>query len=650
MKKRTKYTKSKRNTRYKKPMLDDGGYIYDDTKSEFANNIAMNEYLSEKQRTAIDDQYASVNSGIELEKENTGVSAAKGGVSGFSTGMSIAGPVGGAVGAVLGAGAGMFTANKRNIDKFNQQQGLKDQQRIAKEEITTKDKQIQKDAYANVLDNYNTKGNKDVQYFEEGGNLATPNVYAKNGGKLKPLSNDVDKIEGKSHAQGGVDLAINGKVIAEGEGEEIIKDDNMVFSDKLGYAKTAEKLGKLKGKFEKDVNSKDPHKRNTAIRTIQNTDKKLNNLFAQQEASKLSESKVMENGGILSDPPIKKPIYNDSTSLQADNRFANYEFESIEVNKMKETNKLNVPHYEDDFSLPSSYSPNYNNKMDINRREKMKLADGGKILAASQFALPLIENAYNAKLIKETPQLTRHETLKPQLQKAEQLETEFDINPQLVDINNQTKQFNTSIDRGTNNANVGRANKIMAHVKNIEQTNKLRGQKANIETELTNKNKLNKQQVDGKNLANINAYDKTNADNRYSDEMLEFKRKDEIAGRKSENVARLVEDLTTGVGAVNEMKLDKEKIWTNLKSYDSGVQAKMLNDKKFVNTYLMGNESRQNEFKEMIKGRPDAVIQYNRMFPNNMLKPDGLVDGMKSNYNDITKGVGSFNNYANKPQ
>lgn len=632
MKKKLKYTKVKRVIKGKKKLLDTGGYIYDDNKSEFANMVAQNAHLSKMNNEARNEQAGTMTDGINSEMESVGATAGMSALSGASTGMSIAGPMGALAGTVIGAGAGVMSANKRNVAKFNATSDIENNRRQQEKLQATEDAKFQSDAYANVLENSNTTGRKGVKYFAKGGNLPNDQVYAGKGGNLKELSSDVDIIKGKSHAQGGVDLKANGKVIAEAEGDEVIKDDNMVFSDKLGYAKIAEKIAKKKAKFEKDLKSTDVHRRNTATRMTANLDKELDSLFAQQEASKPKQSgAMMANGGDLDTiAPLSGASSHTNSLLQAtsllgrinmskrmqlerelalpesdDDRFG--EFPTIEIDELDgNLEQLEIPTMGE---IPSTR---------VNRKQKVTLADGGKLLQGAQFALPLIENVVNNQITKKTPQLSRHEILKPQLQTASELETDVDINPQLAQIDNQTKAFNTSIDRGTNNANVGRANKLMAHISNIEHSNKLRSDKANTETNLRNKNKLNKQQVRNTNTGAINAYTKLNADNKFGDDMREFQRRDEIMGRKSANMANLTEDLMKGIQAVGERKLDNRKIDLDMMKYDSGVQAKMLGDSTFVQG-LKNDKGRQDTYKEMIKDRPDAVKRWNSMFPKNRI-------------------------------
>lgn len=75
-----------------------------------------------------------------------------------------------------------------------------------------------------------------------------PGMISKaNGGKVVPLSSQDAKVEGPSHAEGGVKIPQAG---VELEGDETV-NNGFVFSKKLGFAQEHEKIAKAQGKVEK---------------------------------------------------------------------------------------------------------------------------------------------------------------------------------------------------------------------------------------------------------------------------------------------------------------------------------------------------------------------------------------------------------------
>lgn len=611
----------------KKPnYLQTGGNVYDNDKSAFANYIEQGNEDYETAYADIDKGIAGIQDRPDVTTGEQALGFGAAGLQGFATGSQF-GPLGGIIGAGVGIGTRALNNNKRAVAESGAEASAIEEARFRKKELKGKQEQFQKDAYANVLEGANTEGSNNVSYFAGGGNLPKRGMYAETGGNLNEIAEGVDKVEGNSHAQGGVDLAVNNEIVAEVEDKEIIMDDDMVFSDKLGYAKEAEKLAKKKAKFEGDLKSNNTQTKNTAIRMTAQIDMKMERLFEHQEATKPNETKTLANGGNL--PPSEGVAPSQFPLLQASTLFneintsprARLEYELANPEE-EEYGSFEIPEIEDQsYKLEKLELP----KMDTYEpprtytAPRQRFATGGnlnKINKGLQFALPLAENLYNASLINKTPSLPKREELRPNLLQPAELETDVNINPQLAQIQQSTREFNTGVDRSTNNANVGRANKLAAHIKGLEQANTVRGQKENIETDLRNKDKLNRQSVQAQNLANINAYDRQGAEGRYSDALLETQQANEITSLKSQNVAKLTEDVLGGIRQGNQEKLDKRKIDLDLLQYGTGVQGKLLQDPTFVNE-LKGDKSRQDAFKELIKDRPDFQEQWNELFPNN---------------------------------
>ena len=96
---------------------------------------------------------------------------------------------------------------------------------------------------------------------------------------------------------------------------------------------------------------------------------------------------------------------------------------------------------------------------------------------------------------------------RPTLYRAASLKTDYNINPQLSQIDRLENQTRDDIDNNTISSVAGLARKQRIGTDSLVQRNTLFGQKENIETELKNNDALNRQQVDAQNSATMNAYE-----------------------------------------------------------------------------------------------------------------------------------------------
>lgn len=95
---------------------------------------------------------------------------------------------------------------------------------------------------------------------------------------------------------------------------------------------------------------------------------------------------------------------------------------------------------------------------------------------------------------------------KPQLYQAADLQTNYNISPQLSSIERAAQNAQTDVSNNTASSVASLARRQRIGLNATEQSNLLRGQKENIETELINKDKLNKQQVAAQNTSVLNNY------------------------------------------------------------------------------------------------------------------------------------------------
>lgn len=168
------------------------------------------------------DQAAPANN-YGYDKNLAGKTALKGAASGAAIGTQILPGWGTAIGAVVGGGIGLASGSRAQNKAFTQMERAK---KLREDSMT---------AFANQ---------KLVGYDMTGG-TEQETLYAM-GGKLKQLNSDSVEVQGKSHAQGGVQISPN---IEVEDNETIAKD--YVFSDYLGFADRHKPIAKQIGKIEK---------------------------------------------------------------------------------------------------------------------------------------------------------------------------------------------------------------------------------------------------------------------------------------------------------------------------------------------------------------------------------------------------------------
>jgi len=177
--------------------------------------------------------------------------------------------------------------------------------------------------------------------------------YPTDGSGYSTLSSDMAKYHGNTHAQGGIKLDTNqdAQPDIEIENKEVIKD-NMVLSDRLypskeikdylsnfkvklsdkdTYAGVAEKLGKAKGKFEKNLTSTRLGEANTAKITVDRLDNAVNMLFEDQQ---------MQNGNVGGNQPMGYGALGMKFGPDPDPEDPNYQYnaDSPDFNKFQEYN------------------------------------------------------------------------------------------------------------------------------------------------------------------------------------------------------------------------------------------------------------------------------------------------------------------------
>lgn len=126
---------------------------------------------------------------------------------------------------------------------------------------------------------------------------------------------------------------------------------------------------------------------------------------------------------------------------------------------------------------------------------------------------------------------------------AAKLKTRYNINPQLSQIEDDTRRMFDEISRNTASSNVALARKQASMLAGQRAKNELYGTKENIEAELYNKDALNRQQVAAQNVANYQEYLNNDMRRKMFNAQLEYENK--LA--KASNVNNMFTGIVSGV-------------------------------------------------------------------------------------------------------
>jgi hypothetical protein len=456
----------------------------------------------------------------------------------------------------------------------------------------------------------------------KGGNMGmkmSPS-YRTKGGKLMPLSSDMEKAYGNKHYESkidgtsGIKLNRGGNTVAEIEGGETIKNGTMVYSDrtkvdgKMTYADKAESLARKKAEVELDMKDKDAIGVATSKRKLTMLDNKEDMLFAHQEMMKGKKGaygmKIKAHGG-----RIPKPNFSDQpTSHRSGDRFSPYPINSgnralndylsyespgssqvelntpapktSEVDKVLKLNKaLGLRRGKKGKMMnggslvyDSTFAPKFGHK--YKKGGVLPMATGGKLQKGGKFkkivegVAPLIDNLGNAILTANTPELST-----PQLQRVKNLETEVNVNPQLSAVTEAVEGATEGIRTGTSNSAVARSNIASTRLRGSQQKAKILADKENTEKSLRNRNILNRQGVQAANLDKLNRFGER-----------QTAREGDIQGRVSANLANLSGDIVDNINRGKAEEFDKERLDIIKQQYNPGVVRRAdLNNPSSVN-------------------------------------------------------------------
>lgn len=412
---------------------------------------------------------------------------------------------------------------------------------------------------------YNANGNNDVSYYASGGelpSLSTKGKFDATGGALVPISSSAEVAVGNTHGskqidgQYGITLNDGQQDVAEIEHDEVVVDNEKVFSDRLKvnstmtFADAAKKIEMKAGKLETKLSSARKTKdRNGIERMLAGTKMATDALFNKQEEEKekqgIAELKSMNIpmgafGLELDGDPLK--VFTDNPMEGVDTGLGTYgDVVNPLANKKKPKNVF------------------------------------------SYLAPSLMDNIGNAALTATSPKFA-----KPILTPNTPIETKFNVNPQIAVNRRATRSAADTILNNTSDSATARANIASTKLVGAMNEGNILGQKENIELGLRNQNIGTKNQVDSINAEKGNQFaEKT------------FIRAGDIQTRISGNLANLSEDVKGAQTAVGMDKYFEEQMLLELQNDLTGTKARAASE----NPYIMNNPKLAEIVNSMLKKR-----------------------------------------------
>ena len=439
-----------------------------------------------------------------------------------------------------------------------------------------------------------------------------PNELAA-GGIVKPIASNVEVAKGATHDEGGIEYKGN-----EIEHDEAILNGEMVISKELGFAPKFEELGKKKGMLEQSLKKETSiYKRNGLTRDIQKIDKSLNDIVALQEQYKAIN-------GINDDGSQKPQMAKYGGKLAAGGEMFDEQGNPIYMNGedtelIYKGQKYNTP--VTPVGLTTIPRSGYNHNIKENNTPLYDLNDNTVTRTPSnvdwsklaQYATPFAENIYNNALIRKTPLIPDKRQITPETVRAARLNTVFNVDDELSRNTKVTNSIRRNLAANASSSQDMRKGSIEAGVVNMEATNKILGQKRNIENQLQNADEMNKQEVGAKNASNRQAVNQYNYGNRDTVDYLRMQREADIQRLKSANVSNAVDDIQQIQLEQNLRKRDIELANINaLGKEASGVQEDLyfteayktqMKDKKYAQSRYntLTNKEQRARFKAKAK-------------------------------------------------
>lgn len=377
-----------------------------------------------------------------------------------------------------------------------------------------------------------------------------PNVVR--GGIAIPLGRNYYYMAGRKHKNGGIDIGKNPRTGLEVEDGEVmhISDKNVKVFSSVPFLNGKSPAQKVLGGenpnavFNQQEQFKDRNKIND-----DGTKKKAMGGLSRSKDYKSKPKSYSKEGGIYSVTVNGKtkmrmlPSTGGRTKAELgtiatidelkratekmNEQYADYlnELKTINVDDIINSNKvskINTTPFTTSLGLSR-----YNNA----KTNPFKMTKGDTISLASNIGGSLISAGINALALKNLKAPNQ-----PIYAPAAKLKTRININPQLDRMRETIAEYERNVDNNTLSSRIALARKQNARLNSILQTNELYGAKENAETELINKDKINRQTVAAEN---IKAY------NDWRDRVNAFE--NEIVDKKSENLVSMIGNINQGL-------------------------------------------------------------------------------------------------------
>lgn len=400
--------------------------------------------------------------------------------------------------------------------------------------------------------------NQSQEVAPQGTNSAQPPLpsqtgFSTKGGELEGIANGTDLAVGNKHGEktidntSGIKVAEGGKVLAEIEDGEVVKDER-VYSDRLKhdgkntFASTAERYAKERGKLEGQLaNVRDRRKRNSLERQISILDTKENELYTQQEAMKAVEAQKQQSAN----PVTEEGLPEMSIGGGLWNKGGDALLKGLSP-------------------LPpiATTTPNSESGFDINKLFSSENLDKAKGVMNS--VTPFIDNIVNASI--STPKMST-----PLVAPMKQMDSNINVNPQLASIDRAVNASTHNVLTNTNNSSAARNAVTNARLKGASMKGEVLGNKQNAELQIKNQNTQ---------MVNNKLQQDTQTANQHN--MLEYQRRVGINQKKSGNVANLVDDFKAIKTAEDLRKNYNEAMYNNVAMDKTGATLRTYLTNPFI--------------------------------------------------------------------
>lgn len=399
--------------------------------------------------------------------------------------------------------------------------------------LSSEDKVVQK-ALELAISTSPVKEVDDTRTTYKGGGKADVNNIITEGGDAKRIGHQTFLLRGRKHRNGGIVLG-KGRNAIEAEGGEVVKIDK-------------------------------------------NTMKILSTV-------PMANGESPANRVLNGESPNK--VFDSQEQFKDRNNLNNNSYERMGFNR-KDNSRSNGDSYMENGGTGNLHSSKSGSNININKtikEDKMKRSRSsllGKRKAALGDYLNLAGDAFNiispllgGNRTKRAINRMVAPTQPTQLQ-ATNLRTTYNIQPQLTDIYNAEQQSIAEINRNTASSVAAQARGTRLRQLGLNQRSQLRGQQQNIETQLINQNRLNRQQVTNQNIA---------ATNDWRDRVSQFVNDQIVSKTNVDN--QIIENVSAGIRDL-QLRGDKNRQERN------ALTAIMASNPEQVNLFMKKRKEYEN--------------------------------------------------------